>query len=135
MDGKRRCQVYAWNLPTGETKYFSIDAAEYAIQKLGIPSRPQVTPEDAKMLLERNAYHPDPDSAGVAAADLTRPVILGMMETPEGPRAHVIDGWHRITKAATTGHTGTLQAFILSPEVTELCRIGSVFNLPEHTSA
>lgn len=136
MDGKTRAQVYAWHLPTGETRYYSIDAAEYAIEKLELPSHPAVSPDDARALLERNQFHPDPDSPAVAVADLSRPVIIATMETPDGTHAHtLIDGWHRITKAVKTGHTQMLRAFILPKEVTELCCIGSTFNLPEHTSA
>ncbi|RBQ15333.1 hypothetical protein DP939_36445 [Spongiactinospora rosea] len=60
----------------------------------------------------------DPDHA--ANVDLSEPVIAVPVPDAGGPL--VIDGWHRIYKALTTG-TDRLPAILLTPEEERICRI------------
>jgi hypothetical protein len=101
----------ALDLVAGRPATTAIDVAERAKQ---VQHRDAATPAEDKALI-------DPDHA--ATVDLSYPVILlgSRSDMGVGP-GRVIDGWHRIYRAAQLG-IAELPAFVITPEDKALIRI------------
>lgn len=124
----QRIQVFEWTEPDGKQRYYLIPLALQIIRKSGIAPLKVLTPELCREALVLNEKAPVLDPHYVAAADLSEPVIIIEVETPEGNRHVIIDGWHRVTKAVQTNHTGTLSAYIVPPDIAEAFRISEEQN-------
>jgi hypothetical protein len=103
------------------TKAFEVLAGRPATAVINVAERARhIQPRDAAMPFEDKALI-DPDHA--AAVDLSYPVmLLESSKEVDGAQGRVIDGWHRIYRAAQLG-IAELPAIVITPEDEELIRI------------
>lgn len=118
-----RLQIYTWEAGDGVIRRYCINTALQLIAELDIPALPLVTPALVRQVLQYNNRIGELRQEDIDAADLTKPIIHMLRDTPEGPRHIVIDGWHRLSKAAKINHPFPLCCYVLPQDVAELCRI------------
>lgn len=118
-----RIEVYEWHAGDGIVRRYCINTARELIAHFNIPAQPLVTPALARQVLQYNDRVSELRQEDIDRADLSKPIIHMIRETPEGPRHIVIDGWHRLCKAVQTNHTENLYCYCLPQAVAELCRV------------
>lgn len=118
-----RFEVYFWDAGDGVERRYSITYAKVCIEVLKIEAQPWLTPDLVKQVMGYNPRVKELAPDWVAKADLSKPIIQMIRETPEGPRHIIIDGWHRIRKAVETNHPGNLSCYVLPQHIAELCRV------------
>jgi len=124
--GTDRGQVYSFE-HDGLQFHWSIDLALRIIGSREPYPNAAMTPEMVKQALASNIYSKDLDREFALTRDLSKPLIavVSPIEFRGGNCVVLllIDGWHRMVKAAQIGHTEPLQCHVLSREEEMACRI------------
>jgi hypothetical protein len=99
-----------------------IDVATFA-QNYGFPFNEQGDPGGDLPESSSLFFYTDPKAARDDRIDTTRPVLIALVAlSGEKPGAMMIDGLHRLYKAAWQGQP-QLEAYVLAPEEERACRI------------
>jgi hypothetical protein len=99
-----------------------IDVAMFA-QNYGFPFNEQGDPGGDLPESSNLFFYADPKAARDDRIDTARPVLIALVAlSREKPGAMMIDGLHRLYKAAWQGQP-RLEAYVLTPEEEQACRI------------
>lgn len=99
-----------------------IDVAMFA-NNYGFPFNEQGDPGGDLPESSSSFFYTDPKAARDDRIDTTRPVLIALVAlSREKPGAMMIDGLHRLSKAAWQG-LPQLEAYVLTPEEERACRI------------
>lgn len=118
-----RLEIYTWEPGDGTQRRYCINIALNLIAFLNLQPHPIVTLDLCREAIARNSRVGELLQADIDRADLSKPIIHMIRDTPQGPRHILIDGWHRVCKAVKTNHPEPLSCYVLPEEIAELCRL------------
>lgn len=117
-----RIEAFTWEPPDAEPVTWNITKAKEIVSSR--PEDTRICLENIKLALEHNEFAKEINLDYAMTTDLDQAIIVVPTSIDqEKQQAHVtiIDGWHRLTKAAAIGHE-SLGVKVLQPAEDLACR-------------